>query len=100
MDEAPFGGIESRRAPTSLRETRLMHFRRPRYTILSLMAVVLIAALGLAIFVLDRDHRRRVAAQKVATASALANYLNARLTREAAEIAVTEYTEGVLKSDL
>jgi hypothetical protein len=77
-----------------------MHFRRPRYTILSLMTVVLVAGLLLAIFVVYRDRYRRVAAQKVATASALANYLNASLTREAAEIAVTEYTEGVLKSDL
>jgi HlyD family secretion protein len=73
-----------------------MRLPRPRYTILSLMVVVLVASLILAITV---AYRRR-AAEQVAIASAHANYLNAQLTRQVAEIVVTEYTEGILKYDL
>jgi hypothetical protein len=64
------------------------------------MTVVLVVSVVLGIFVAFRDHRRRRAAQQVALAAAQANYLNAKLTREVAEIAVTEYTEGILKPDL
>jgi len=64
------------------------------------MIAVLVAGLVLAAFVAVRDYHRRRAAQQVALAAATANYLNAKLTREVAEIAVTEYTEGILKQDL
>ena len=77
-----------------------MRFPRPRYTILSLMIVVLVASLVLAVFVAHRKRQRRLANQQIIVVSAQANYLNAKLTREVAEIAVTEYTEGILKSDL
>ncbi len=77
-----------------------MRLSRPRYTILSLMIAVLVAGLVLAIFVAFRERQRRRAALQIAIASAQADYLNARLTREVAEIAVTEYTEGILKPDL
>ncbi len=77
-----------------------MRLPRPRYTILSLMIVVLVASLVLALFVAYRDARRRRAAHQLAIASAQANYQNAQLTREVAEIAITEYTEGILKPDL
>ncbi len=77
-----------------------MRLPRPRYTILSLMTVVLVASLVLAIFVAYRERQRRCALLQQAIALAEANYLNAVLTREVAEIAVTEYTEGILKQDL
>jgi hypothetical protein len=77
-----------------------MRLSRPRYTILSLMIVVLIAGLVLAIFVAFRERQRRRAQLQAMIASAQANYLNAQLTRQAAEIAVVEYTEGILKADL
>ena len=38
--------------------------------------------------------------QKITTKSAEANYENAKLTREVAEIAVVEYDEGIYKQDL
>ena len=38
--------------------------------------------------------------QKITTKSAEANYENAKLTREVAEIAVIEYEEGIFKQDL
>jgi HlyD family secretion protein len=38
--------------------------------------------------------------QKITTKSAQANYENAKLTREVAEIAVVEYEEGIFKQDL
>jgi HlyD family secretion protein len=77
-----------------------MRLPRPRYTILSLMLVVLVASLVLAIFVAYRERQRRRANQQITIASAQANYLNAQLTRQVAEIAVTEFTEGILKADL
>jgi hypothetical protein len=77
-----------------------MQLRRPRYTILSLMIVVLVAGVVLAIFVAFRERQRRRAQLQATISSALANYLNAQLTRQAAEITVVEYTEGILKADL
>jgi multidrug resistance efflux pump len=41
-----------------------------------------------------------LAEQRIATKSAEANFQNARLTREVAEIAVTEYSEGIFKQDV
>ena len=38
--------------------------------------------------------------QEITTKSAKANYANATLTREVAEIAVVEYKEGIFKQDL
>src|SRR5262249_10354106 len=38
--------------------------------------------------------------QKITTKSAEANFLNAKLTREVAEISVTEYKEGIFVQDL
>ena len=73
-----------------------MRLSRPRFTILSLMIVVVIASLVLTVIVVRRERNRRIAALQVA----LANFENARLTREVAEIAVIEYTEGVYKQDL
>ncbi|MGO9465103.1 MAG: hypothetical protein ACLQIB_56765 [Isosphaeraceae bacterium] len=77
-----------------------MRLSRPRYTILSLMIVVLVASLVLALFVAYRERRRKLVAHQVRIAWAQANYLNAQLTRKVAEIAITEYTEGILKFDL
>ncbi len=77
-----------------------MRLPRPRYTILSLMIAVFVASLVFALFVAYRDARRRRAAHQVQIAWAQANYLNAQLTREVAEIAITEYIEGILKPDL
>ena len=42
----------------------------------------------------------RLANQKITTRAAEAAYQNAKLTREVAEIAVTEYTEGIYKQDM
>lgn len=77
-----------------------MRLPRPRYSILSLMILVLLASLVLAIFVTYRERQRRRALLQQAIALAQWNYLNAELTLEVAEIAVTEYTEGILKQDL
>jgi HlyD family secretion protein len=44
--------------------------------------------------------RDQLVNQRITTKSAEANYLNARLTREVAEIAVKEYVEGVYVQDL
>jgi hypothetical protein len=81
-------------------EAHFMQLRRPRYTILSLMILVLVVGSILAIFVAYRDRQRRRALQQLVVAAAQANYLNAQLTRQVAEIAVVEYTEGILKPDL
>ena len=44
--------------------------------------------------------RDQLVNQRVATESAKANYQNAKLTREIAEIAITEYTDGIFLEDL
>jgi multidrug efflux pump subunit AcrA (membrane-fusion protein) len=44
--------------------------------------------------------RDQLVNQRITTKSAEANYLNAKLTREVAEIAVREYVEGVYVQDL
>jgi HlyD family secretion protein len=44
--------------------------------------------------------RDQLVNQKITVRSAEANYENAKLTREVAEIAVVEYEEGIYKSDL
>jgi hypothetical protein len=44
--------------------------------------------------------KTRLAEQRIRTKQAEASYVNARLTREVAEIAVTEYKEGILQQDL
>ena len=44
--------------------------------------------------------RNQLINQRITRESAKANYQNARLTREVAEIAVTEYKEGVFVSEL
>jgi hypothetical protein len=41
-----------------------------------------------------------LAEQRITTKAAEANFQNARLTREVAEIAVTEYSEGIYKQDV
>jgi RND family efflux transporter MFP subunit len=44
--------------------------------------------------------RDQLVNQRITTESAKANYQNAKLTREVAEIAVIEYVEGIYKQDL
>lgn len=72
-----------------------MRLARPRFTILTLMIVVVIASLVLTAIVVYRQRTRLM----IAVQSAAADYENAKLTREVAEIAVVEYTEGILKHD-
>ena len=73
-----------------------MRLRRPRFTIASLMVLVVIASLVSMGIVMRIERNHRLAALQVA----LANCFNARRTREVAEIAVLEYTEGIYKQDL
>jgi hypothetical protein len=68
-----------------------MRLPRPRYTILSLMLVVLLASLVLTYIVALREQHRRA----IALRAALAEYENAKLTREVAEIAVVEYSQSI-----
>jgi HlyD family secretion protein len=72
-----------------------MRLARPRFTILTLMLVVVIASLVLTAIAVYRQRVR----QMIAVQSAAADYENAKLTREVAEIAVLEYTEGIFKHD-
>jgi HlyD family secretion protein len=72
-----------------------MRLARPRFTILTLMIVVVIASLVLTAIAVYRQRIRRM----IALQSAAADYENAKLTREVAEIAVLEYTEGIFKQD-
>jgi len=72
-----------------------MRLSRPRFTILTLMIVVVIASLVLTAIAV---HRQRIRLT-IALQSAAADYENAKLTREVAEIAVSEYTEGIFKQD-
>jgi HlyD family secretion protein len=71
-----------------------MRMSRPRFTILTLMIVVVIASLVLTAIAVYRQRIRLTALQ-----SATADYKNARLTREVAEIAVKEYVEGIFVQD-
>jgi hypothetical protein len=73
-----------------------VRWSRPRFTILTLMTLVVIAGLVLTVIVVRRERIARVIALKFANA----NFEKARLTREVAEIAVVEYTEGILKQDI
>jgi hypothetical protein len=72
-----------------------MRLPRPRFTIMGLMILVVIASLMMMAIVKRIERNRRVAALQVA----LAEYENAKLTREVADIAVEEFTEGVFKHD-
>jgi HlyD family secretion protein len=72
-----------------------MRLPRPRFTIMGLMILVVIASLVMTGIVLRIERNRRVAALQVAWAE----YENAKLTREMAEIAVEAFTEGVFKHD-
>jgi hypothetical protein len=73
-----------------------MRLSRPRFTILTLMIMVVIASLVLTAIVVHRQKIRLT----IALQSAAADCENAKLTREAAEIAVVEYKEGIFKQDL
>ncbi len=73
-----------------------MRWSRPRFTIMSLMIVVVIASLVLTAIVVRREQARRIATLQ----AALADYKNAVLVREVAEIAVVEYTQGIYKQDI
>jgi Bacterial signalling protein N terminal repeat len=73
-----------------------MRLTRPRYTILSLMIVVLLASLALWLIVARREQRRRA----IALQAAEAGYKNAILTREVAEITMLEYVEGIHPHDV
>jgi hypothetical protein len=73
-----------------------MRFRRPRFTIASLMALVVIASL-VSMGIVNRIERNRLLA---ALQVALANYKNSKLARELAEITVREYIESIYKSDI
>jgi hypothetical protein len=55
------------------------------------MIVVVIASLVLTVIVIRREQAQRT----IAVNAARAAYENAKLTREVAEIAVTEYVEGI-----
>jgi len=72
-----------------------MRLSRPRFTILTLMIVVVIASLVLTAIAV---HRQRIRLT-IALQSAAADYENAKLAREVAEIAVVEYKEGIFKQD-
>jgi hypothetical protein len=63
-----------------------MRMTRPRYTILSLISVILVASLMLSLFATSRQQREKVAALRLAQA----DYQNAKSTREVAEAAVSE----------
>jgi hypothetical protein len=67
-----------------------MRWSRPRFTIMSLMIVVVIASLILTALVVRRERARRLAVLQ----AALADYKNAVLVREVTEIALVEYTQG------
>ena len=73
-----------------------MWLPRPRFTIAHLMVLVVIAGLVSTGIVVRIERNRRIAALQVA----LANCVNAKLSREVAEIAFVEYTEGIYKQDL
>jgi phage I-like protein len=73
-----------------------MWLPRPRFTIAHLMVLVVIAGLVSTGVVVRIERNRRIAALQVA----LANCVNAKLSREVAEIAFVEYTEGIYKQDL
>ena len=76
--------------------------QRPRFqfTIRRLMIMVVLASLVLTFVVVQRNRRRRLVALQNALQNALAVYQNAKLTRETAEIAVVEYTQGIYVQDL
>jgi hypothetical protein len=73
-----------------------MRLSRPRFTIANLMTLVVIASLASLGIVMRIERNRRLAALQVAQAK----YENAKLTREVAEIAVAEFTEGIFPQDL
>jgi HlyD family secretion protein len=73
-----------------------MWLPRPRFTIAHLMVLVVIAGFVLTGIVLRLERNRRAAALQVAAAK----HQNAVLTREVAEIAVVEFTEGIYKQDV
>jgi hypothetical protein len=73
-----------------------MHVPRVRFTIRWMMIAVLLASLIFAGIAASRERRRRLVALRVAEA----RYEQAKLTREVAEIAVTEYVEGIYKQKL
>src|SRR5262249_421413 len=75
---------------------------RPRFTIRWLMVAVLVAALGSAYLAhLARQRRMRALNnQEIPVRGAEDAYMNARLTREVAEIAVKEYKEGIFQQEL
>jgi hypothetical protein len=68
-----------------------MRLPRPRFTIMGLMILVVIASLMMMAIVKRIELNRRVAALQVAHAK----YENVRLARKAAENAVCEYVEGI-----
>jgi HlyD family secretion protein len=72
-----------------------MRLSRPRFTILTMMIVVVIASLVLTAILVYRQRTRLT----IALQSAAADYENAKLTYVVAEIAVVEYTDGIFKQD-
>jgi hypothetical protein len=73
-----------------------MRLPRPRFTIMGLMILVVIASLVMTGIVLRIERNRRVAALQVA----LAEYENAKLTREMAEIAAEVGYWGIFEQDV
>ena len=73
-----------------------MRLSRPRFTIMGLMILVVIASLVMTGFVVRIERNRRVAALQVA----LAEYENAKLTREMAEIAAEVGYWGIFEQDV
>jgi hypothetical protein len=73
-----------------------MRLPRPRFTIMGLMILVVIASLVMTGIVLRIERNRRVAALQVA----LAEYENAKLTREMAEIAAEVGYWGIFEQDI
>jgi HlyD family secretion protein len=73
-----------------------MRLPRLRFTIANLMVLIAIAGLALAVLVMRVQRNQRMAAMQVA----LAEYENAMLTREVAEIAVVEFNEGVFEQSV
>jgi hypothetical protein len=76
-----------------------MRLPRPRFTIMGLMILVVIASLVLTGIVRRIERNRRVALL-AALQVALAEYENAKLTREVAEIAAEVGYWGIFKQDV
>ena len=72
-----------------------MRFPRLRFSIRAMMVAVVLASVILLLIVAERERQRA----SIALPEAEARYMNAKLTREVAEIAVSEYLGAFLQED-